>query len=421
MSATDQRGRVGKLLDGLLGDFEQSYGLGSMTCSVYDTAWVACVSKTVAGRSQWLFPSSLTFVLDSQLPDGRWPAHPGQDDTDEIDSILSTLAALFCLVQHAKNPLQLRHVHGGSISERIERGVSKVSTMLQSWSVSECKAVGFEVLVPSLLDLLEAENVQLVFPEKLLLLTMRDQKLAKMKPEILYKAAPLSLLHSLEAFHGRQDFSYDRIAHHKIGGSIMASPSATSSYLIRASSWDDEAEAYLRLAISNGEGNNSGGVPSAYPSTNFELTWIASTLLETGVWRAEDLSDPYRKSVLRVLDESRQAGKGLLGFAPGIEPDLDDSAKASIVFSLLGRPGFTSRVVEFFDSTECLKTYRAERNPSVSANCNALLSIVLDSDEYPSKIGTIEKVVAFTCNNWWSSSGLLNDKWVEPPSSLYLQ
>ena len=412
MSAIYQQKRVGKLLDDLLGHFEPSYGLGSMTCSVYDTAWVACVSKTVAGRSQWLFPSSLTFVLDSQLPDGRWPAHPGQGDTDEVDSVLSTLAALFCLVQHAKNPLQLRHLHGFSLSERIKRGVSTVSSMLQSWSVSECKAVGFEVLVPSLLDLLEAENVQLEFPEKSLLLTIRDQKLAKVKPELLYTAAPLTLLHSLEAFHGRQDFSFDRIAHHRVGGSIMASPSATSSYLIRASSWDDEAEAYLRLAISNGEGNNSGGVPSAYPSTNFELTWVVSTLLETGVWKAEDSSDAYKNLVLRALDESRQAGKGLVGFAPGIEPDLDDSAKASIIFSLLGRLGFTSQIVEFFDSTQCLKTYRMERNPSVSANCNALLSIILDSDEYPSKIGTIEKVVAFICNNWSSSSGLLNDKWV---------
>ena len=410
MSATDRRDCVGKFLDDLLGDYKQCYGLGSMTCSIYDTAWVACVSKTVAGRSQWLFPSSLTFVLDSQLPDGGWPAHPGQKDTDEVDSVLSTLAALFCLVQHAKNPLQLRHLYRGSLLGRIEQGVSRVSTLLQSWSVSECNTVGFEVLVPSLLDLLEGENIHLDFPEKSLLLSIRDQKLAKVKPEVLYTAAPLTLLHSLEAFHGRRDFSFDRIAHHKVGGSIMASPSATSSYLIRANSWDDEAEAYLRLAISNGEGNNSGGVPSAYPSTNFEITWVASTLLETGVWGAEDLNNSYKKMVLSALDESRQSG--LVGFAPGIEPDLDDSAKASIIFSLLGRSGFTSQIVEIFDSTQCLKTYRVERNPSVSANCNALLSIVVDSDQYPSKIETIEKVAAFICNSWWSSSGMLNDKWV---------
>ena len=198
----------------------------------------------------------------------------------------------------------------------------------------------------------------------------------------------------------------------------MASPSATSSYLIRVSSWDDEAEAYLRLAISNGAGNNSGGVPRAYPSTDFELTWVVSTLLEARVWVTKDRTEIYKNLILSALDASIQAGKGLVGFAPCIEPDLDDSAKASIIFSLLGRPGFTSRIVKFFESTQGLKTYRAERNPSVSANYNALLSIVLDSDEYPAKTGVIEKVTVFICNTWWSSSGTLSEKWVEPPSFL---
>ena len=254
MSAIDQRDRVRKLLDDLFGDTEQCYGLGSMTCSVYDTAWVACVSKTVGGRSQWLFPLSLMFILNSQLPDGGWPAHPGQDNRETVDGILSTLAAIFCLIQYARNSLQLKHLHGGSLSERVEQGVSRLSVMLQSWRVSECKAVGFEILVPSLLSLLEREGIHFDFPERTLLLRIHDQKLAKAKPEMLYTATSFTLLHSLEAFHGRKDFSFDQIAHHKVNGSIMASPSATSSYLIRARSWDDEAEAYLRLAISNGEG-----------------------------------------------------------------------------------------------------------------------------------------------------------------------
>ena len=65
--------------------------------------------------------------------------------------------------------------------------------------------------------------------------------------------------------------------------------------------------------------------------------------------------------------------------APGIEADLDDSSKASIVFSLLGRKGFSEDIVKHFDAKICLKTYISERTPSVSANCNALLNILLDS------------------------------------------
>lgn len=106
--------------------------------------------------------------------------------------------------------------------------------------------------------------------------------------------------------------------------------------------------------------------------------------------------------------------------APGIEPDLDDSAKSSIIFSLFGRPGFTAHTVEHFDSSKCLKTYIAERNPSISANCNALLSIVLDSEEYQSKTPTIEKVTAYVCNSWWDTDGSLDDKWVSLPSTLMI-
>lgn len=86
--------------------------------------------------------------------------------------------------------------------------------------------------------------------------------------------------------------------------------------------------------------------------------------------------------------------------APGIESDLDDSAKSSIILSLFGRPGFSARIVEHFDSSNCLKTYNAERVSSISANCNALLSMVLDSGEYQSKIPTMEKVTAYVSNSW---------------------
>ena len=99
--------------------------------------------------------------------------------------------------------------------------------------------------------------------------------------------------------------------------------------------------------------------------------------------------------------------------APGIQPDLDDSAKTSIIFSFLGRPGFTELITKHFDSPKCLKTYSAERNPSVSANCNALLSIVLDTEEYQSKNAAMTLVINFICDSWWHTSGSLGDKWVK--------
>ncbi|MCJ1342377.1 hypothetical protein MMC31_000559 [Peltigera leucophlebia] len=407
MSQSELKARISKLLNGVLDNYEPSYGLGSMTCSVYDTAWVGCVAKTIAGRAQWLFPCSFSYILKSQLPEGGWPAHPYENGTTEADCILSTMAALFCLTQHAKEPLQLRHLHE-CLSAKIERGCASLSKMLKIWRVGDCRAVGFEVLAPAILDLLEEEGRTFEFPAKDLLHNIRNQKLAKVPPEAIYGKACPTLLHSIEAFHGRKDISFDRISHLKVAGSMMASPSATASYLIRSTKWDDEAEAYLRLAISNGEGKGSGAVPSAYPTTNFEVTWVVSTLIEAGVWA---LTTEQREKILDLLEESRKVGGGLIGFAPGVEPDLDDSAKSSTIFSFFGIPGFTSYIVEQFDSVECLKTYIGERNSSVSANCNALLSMVIDSEEYHGKISTIEKITDFICDAWWSNGGSLNDKW----------
>jgi len=43
---------------------------------------------------------------------------------------------------------------------------------------------------------------------------------------------------------------------------------------MKTQSWDEEAEAYLRLVIECGDGEGKGGVPSAWPSTNFEILWV---------------------------------------------------------------------------------------------------------------------------------------------------
>ena len=276
MSGLNWEERVRKLLGGLLDNYDPHYGLGSMTCSVYGTAWVTCISKTIANSSQWLFPSSFSFVLSSQSSDGGWPAHPDENETRGTNNILSTMAALFCLTQNARNPLQLKHFIGSNeLSIRIQRAVSRLSILLESWRSDDCATVAFGLLAPSLLELLHEEGFEFSFRDKQSLLEMRDQKSSKLRPDMLYGSASSTLLHSLEAFHGREDFSFDRISHQMIHGSMMASPSATASFLIRCAGWNDEAEAYLRLVLSNGDGQSSGGVPSAYPSTNFELIWVS--------------------------------------------------------------------------------------------------------------------------------------------------
>lgn len=86
----------------------------------------------------------------------------------------------------------------------------------------------------------------------------------------------MALLHSLEAFHDwkHEAFNAKKVKGRLVHGSVMASPAETASYLMNASTWDDEAEAYLRMVLECGSGKGSGGVPSAWPSSNFEILWV---------------------------------------------------------------------------------------------------------------------------------------------------
>lgn len=91
---------------------------------------------------------------------------------------------------------------------------------------------------------------------------------------------------------------------------------------------------------------------------------------------------------------------------------MDDSAKTSIIYSFLGLPGISQTIVDSYDSARCLKTYDMERDPSFSANCNALIALMLDNNQFEQKTNTIEKVVRFLCGSWFRRSGVLEDKWV---------
>lgn len=245
----------------------QKYGLGSMTPAIYDTAWVSMISKTVDGNPRWLFPECFQFLLDTQLLDGDWESYASNDD-----GILNTMAALLALKRHGSAPYSTDELPF-DFESRMSDAVTCLQSKLQQWDVEASVHVGFEVVIPALLLLLEEENVLFDFPGRQSLMRLNRKKLEKFDPRIMYGSTETTLLHSLEAFIGKIDF--DRVGHHTRFGSMMASPSSTAAYLMNSSSWDDEAETYIGTTVMYGEGKGTGGVPSAFPSTNFELTWVS--------------------------------------------------------------------------------------------------------------------------------------------------
>ena len=262
--------KANELLCWIVERHDQYYGFGSMTCALYDTAWVSMVSKRVEGELQWLFPETFQYVLSSQDDSGGWMFGTSGS---EIDSILTSMVALLALRKHASAPGPNDGM-GEDLLTKMYRGAAFVQTQLQTWNVESTAHVGFELLVPALLEYLEHEGLVFDFAGRETLLEIRNEKMTRFQTEMLYsnKNVTTTLVHSLEAFAGKIDF--DKVAHHKVHGSMMGSPASTAAYLIYSSSWDDEAEGYLRDVISAGPGKGNGSVPSTFPSSLFEISWV---------------------------------------------------------------------------------------------------------------------------------------------------
>lgn len=251
---------------------DDKYGSGSMSCAPYDTAWVSLITKTTGGEKRWLFPECFEFILRGQSDDGSW----GTDSNSQIDGILNTAASLLSLKRHREEPFQIRDIDQHDLNARIERATLSLRLQLNAWSVSTTLSVGFEIIMPAMLRLLENEGITFDFEGRVLLETISASKLANFSPELLYRTRGTTAIHSLEAFIGMIDF--DQVSHHKVNGSMMGSPSSTAAYLLNASRWDEDCETYLRHVIVYGAGKGGGGVPSAYPSTHFEYSWVSNLL-----------------------------------------------------------------------------------------------------------------------------------------------
>lgn len=283
MSAQALNTQTRALIQSAVGQYDETYGFGSMSRAVYDTAWVSMVTKVLDGDGdkKYAFPESFLYLIRKQADDGSWDSF---SRSCRVDSILDTAAALLALKRHLGEPLQLIHeIPTAEVERRVELATAALQRRLQDWDVAASISVGFEVIIPSMLDQLAQEGLLFDFKGKQELLAIRDAKLARFKPEYLYGRRQMSAIHSLEALVGRIDF--DKVAHHLSGGAMMGSPSSTAAYLMHSSRWDDDAEAYLRHVVgrtpSDGCEDADGGVPSAFPSTYFEYTWvsISSTII----------------------------------------------------------------------------------------------------------------------------------------------
>ncbi len=216
--------------------------------------------------ARWLYPTCFQKLLESQSPNGGFGGNIA-----EVDGILNTMAAVLALVKLDTSPTISGVADVPDLPARVSRGCVYLQEKLQTWDVHSTIHVGFEILIPSLLHLLQKEGIRFEFPGLETLMEINEQKLSGFSQDILYFPQQTTLLHSLEAFIGKIDFN--KTAHHLQHGAMMASPSSTAAYLMHSSGWSEEAEAYLSFVVDT----KNGAIPSAFPITLFEITWVQST------------------------------------------------------------------------------------------------------------------------------------------------
>lgn len=166
-------------------NFDEQYRCGSMSCTIYDTAWVSMVTKNNECEKQWLFTNSFRFLLRNQCSDGSW----GASSHSQIDGILNTAAALLSVQKHATEALQMRDLDQSDLRGRRDLAAASLARQLRGWSVGATRHVGFEMIVPALFDLLENENPDFYFSfdEREDFMKTNAAKLSHFRPELLYQ------------------------------------------------------------------------------------------------------------------------------------------------------------------------------------------------------------------------------------------
>ncbi|QKX54174.1 uncharacterized protein TRUGW13939_01258 [Talaromyces rugulosus] len=357
------------------------------------------------GKS-WAFPECFDFLLESQTTDGGW-GNPYSD----VEQISCTMAATLAMKKHLNTTGGESNAQWEEINSRCDHAIRFIENRLPLWSINgvdETLFVGIELWLPVLLQQLKEMGVVFNVPGIDRINLMREKKLSKIPAEALYGKYKLASAHSLERFIGLVDF--DQIHHQKTVGSMCGSPASTAVYLMYCTSWDEEAEAYLRYAVNLCIKEEKRSLPHIFPATTFQTTCVVQTLLESG-FSARDFRPDLQDEIVKMLQELLKENDGITGRSKGLLPDPDNTASALSVLHLLGSPCSPDGLLKTFEGRDHFFTYPQECNPTISVNGNVLLCLLHLYPTGGDYSSAIEKCVQHLCHRWYDSDGLLDDKW----------
>ena len=365
------------VLDNLTG------GLGEVSSTAYDTAWVARLGELDPLMSRW----AINWLRHNQLPDGSWG---NQQPLYHHDRLICTLAAVIALVTHGDPKDNMR----------IQRAIPSISRFLNGLGLDlSGETIGFEMIVPTLFEELEKLGVMKVEdnPNLLKLYKMRQKKLSMLPNGMVNRFVPLSFstemagadnLHLLDIPNLQED-----------SGAIGQNPSATAYFATHVRYGDPAALSYLR------EIGGFDGTPHLAPLEIFEQGWILWNFQIAGLIDQEinEIIQPF----LTNLEESWDPKNGVGHTVAFSNKDGDDSALVYEVLRRFGRDVPISGLL-YWEEKDYFRCFPIESNASTSTNVHVLGA--LRHAGYAPTHPSVEKVVRFLVNNL-TEAGFWVDKW----------
>ncbi len=339
---------------------------GRMNASAYDIAWLARLSTDGRRGEHWL--DLIDWLLEHQRPDGSW----GGEIEYYHDRILCTLMAIVVLKESGREH---------STSQAIHRGEIYIWRNLHFLHHDLIELVGFELIFPTLLA--QARALDLDVPAHSCGYgSVRAAKLRLLPLDQIYTPGT-SVAFSMEYLGDKGDADrLRRLLGHN--GSIANSP-ATTAYLLLQGGDSPEALGYLETMRAQ-----PGGIPHFYPLRIFEISWVLEHLTFGGLSLT---NDAIIGSSLWAELEGAMRKEGV-----SMDPDFgisdgDTTAVTARVLTLSGRP-VDPRILQRFEDPEAriFRTFRFERNASVSTNAHALEALALMPD-YPERQEIWDRIV----------------------------
>ena len=353
--------------------------------SFYDTAWLARLRDSNDGGLHW--PDLIDWLLENQHPDGSW----GGEIVYYHDRIICTLSAAIAVHENG---------HSRRAQQAVKRAERYLWHHLHLLPRDPFELVGFELIVPELL--VEAQALGLDVPTHTCGYgEIQATKLRMIPPEMLY-SPHISTVHSLE-FLGRSA-DLDKLQKALASNGSLGNSPATTAYYLLLHGHDRHAIQYLESVLSH-----SGYVIVVYPFRTFELTWVLNNLAFSGVSITEFVGPDAWERLLSDM--------GPMGVGADPEFGIPDGDTTSACCRLLLSAGYDvdPGVLKQFENKETgtFRTYRYERNASISTNVHALEALNLMPD-YPDRRRVQEEIIIMlldnrTFNMYWT------DKWHTSP------